>query len=292
MEAIRLIATDMDGTLLGHALDGIPPRNADALRRAQERGIALALATGRLPDDAGFFALDAGLHMHVLGLNGSVEQPEPLGEVTSASYIPPQAARRVRAMMEACGLDFCLFSLHDVAFNAMPADLTGAMRMCGTFLERSGGRTRCWPDGRQVESLLDRTSKFVVDGHKTPDRLLKLKELVEAEVPEVEVTSSWAGVIEIIPVGVNKGTALAALAERLGIPMAQVMAIGDNDNDVAMLRVAGCAVAMANATPAAKQAAHWIAPSNHENGVAAAVCALALGEKTSMALLKPGGAHC
>ncbi len=67
---IRLIATDMDGTLLTDE-PLILPETADVLRRAAEKGIVLSLASGRLPDDASFFAVDAKLPMHVIALNGA-----------------------------------------------------------------------------------------------------------------------------------------------------------------------------------------------------------------------------
>ena len=66
-EPIRLIAMDMDGTLLAGDTWRIPPENARALRLAAARGIRLALCSGRLPDDAGFFALDAGLFFETIG---------------------------------------------------------------------------------------------------------------------------------------------------------------------------------------------------------------------------------
>ncbi|MCH5286438.1 MAG: HAD family phosphatase [Christensenellaceae bacterium] len=288
MSGIRLIAMDMDGTLLGAELDRIPPRNVEALRGANEKGITLAQATGRLPDDAGFFALDAGLPMHVLSLNGCVWQREPLGEVLDARLMQPDAARKARGLMEELDMAYSLFGMHEAALDRPPEDVRGAMLVLGTFLDRPGGRTRFWPDGRHIEPLLERTSKFVVVGDAYPDRLNLLKARLIAEVPEVEVTSSWADTLEIIPAGVNKGAALTALARRLDIPMSEVMAIGDNDNDVSMLEAAGCAVAMANATPAAKEAAHWIAPSNLEDGVAAAVRALALDDAACRGLLRPG----
>lgn len=289
MEEIRLIAMDMDGTLLGRALDGIPAANARALREASRQGIALALASGRPPDDAGFFAVDAGLPMHVLSLNGCAAQATPLGQVEACRFIPEDAARQLRRMMEALRLPYNLFSVHDIALSEPPGDLIGAMRAVGTFLNRPGGRTRFWPEGDHVEPLMGRVSKFVVISEEHPDRLALLRQRIEAELPEVEVTSSWANNLEIIPAGVNKGAALTALAARLGIPLAQVMAIGDNDNDVSMLAVAGCAVAVDNGTPAARRAAHWIAPSNVDDGVAAAVRGLALGDAAALGLLRPGG---
>ena len=289
MESIRLIATDMDGTLLGSLPDRIPPANVEALREADRKGMTLALATGRLPDDAGFFALDAGLPMRVLALNGCAALEEPLGEVKGARFLPPRATRRIRALLEEADLPYNLFGLHEVALDRPPEDLPAAMMIVGTFLAREGGRTRFWPDGQHVDGMMNEASKFVVVSDDHPERLLWLKARVEAEAPEAEVTSSWVHTLEIIPAGVNKGAALSALARQLGIPMAQVMAIGDNDNDVSMLAAAGCAVAVANATEAAKRAAHWIAPSNLEDGAAVAIRALALGDEAAMSGLMPGG---
>lgn len=289
MRGIRLIATDMDGTLIGDWPDRIPPGNIAALREAADRGITLALATGRLPDDAGFFALDAGLPMHILALNGNAWLPKPLGEVRAVNLMRPEDARRIRAMIEELGLEYSLFGLHEAAFGSPPADLKSAMLVLGTFLDRPGGRTRVWADGRHIEPLIEKASKFVVVGVGQAERLTRLRERVTAEVPGAEVTSSWADTLEIIPGNANKGKALMALARRLGVPMEQVMAIGDNDNDVSMLEVAGCAVAMANATPAAKQVAHWIAPDCRAEGVATAVRGLALGDSACRSGLLPGG---
>jgi hydroxymethylpyrimidine pyrophosphatase-like HAD family hydrolase len=71
--------------------------------------------------------------------------------------------------------------------------------------------------------------------------------------------------------GASKGAALRLVAEHYGVPMQQVMAIGDALNDVPMLQVAGVAVAMDNAHPDVKSVADWIAPSNNDHGVHAAV---------------------
>lgn len=290
MRDIRLIATDMDGTLLGRELDSIPPENARALREAADAGIALALVTGRMPDDAGFFALDAGLKAHVLGLNGCTAQHEPLGWVTRNRFMDGQAARKARDAMETWGLPFALFSMHELALSGPLEDFPGGLMSFGTFFHRQGGRTRFCADAQSLDRLMVRVSKFVVDGRANPDGLRALKRQLEEAVSEVEVVSSWAGFLEIMPRGVNKGAALTALAEKLGIPMERVMVLGDNDNDVSMLEIAGCAVAMENATPAARQAAHWIAPSNLKNGVSAAVRGLALGDGSCLRMLNRCGA--
>lgn len=272
---IRLIAMDMDGTLLGEQKGVIPSANVEALRRASKMGIYLALASGRLPDDAGFYALDAGLSMHILGINGSVTVHQPLGEVAVARFIPEACARTIWGILKEFNIPFSISSVHEVAFSAYPADLAAARLSQGTFLDRPRGRIRLWLDGTMIEPLMGRVNKFSVINPNTR-RLALLRELIETQVPEVDVTSSWFDNLEIMAKGVNKGSALTELAAFLNIPMSEVMAIGDQDNDIPMIQAAGYGVAMGNASPAAAAAARFHTVTNIEDGVAMAINRLAL----------------
>jgi hypothetical protein len=87
----------------------------------------------------------------------------------------------------------------------------------------------------------------------------------------MEVTRSHALIVEGNPLGVSKGNALQRLANHLDVPQTQVMAIGDQDNDIPMLAWAGVGVAMSNGSPASKAVADWIAPSLTEDGAAVAI---------------------
>lgn len=274
MEPIRLIAMDMDGTLLTSRPRVIPPENIDALRRAAAAGVHLAIASGRLPDDAGFFALDAELPMSIIALNGSTVMEQPLGEILESRYIEPQTALHILERLEEGQFMYSLFSDHDVIHCHGQGDV---IPLLGTHLLRKGSRTRLEHEVSQAFARHDRVSKFVVISEED-GKLQALRRQLEKEAPLAEITSSWINNIEINPAGVNKGSALTALAASLGIPMSQVMAIGDNDNDISMLRAAGYGVAMGNATPAARAAANWLTLPCEEFGVAAAIRALALGE--------------
>ena len=88
------------------------------------------------------------------------------------------------------------------------------------------------------------------------------------KIDDLEINSSWWDNLEVLEAGVHKGAAVRALAERLNLPMEQVMAIGDSGNDAAMLDFAGVGVAMGNGEEALKQKADLIAPTNEEGGVA------------------------
>ena len=105
MEPIELIAMDMDGTLLVHS-NVIPEENIAALRLAHEAGIRLALCSGRIPDDMGFFAKDMGLPMHILALNGTCLMDRPLGGILRSAIAAGATAYNYQI-----GVCHCLSSL-------------------------------------------------------------------------------------------------------------------------------------------------------------------------------------
>ncbi|MDR0831598.1 MAG: TIGR01906 family membrane protein [Bacillales bacterium] len=113
-------------------------------------------------------------------------------------------------------------------------------------------------------------SKFMYSD--TPDKLLPLKKsLPESLLKRYNITFSAPHFLEILPKDINKGSALKALSEYLGYDYFNVMAIGDEENDISMLKYAKIKVAMRNASPALLQIANYITESNNENGVGKAI---------------------
>jgi len=88
---------------------------------------------------------------------------------------------------------------------------------------------------------------------------------------QVSIVRSDPDLLQIMHTRVSKATALKIVAEHYGVPLPNIMAIGDAPNDLAMLEIAGVAIAMDNAHAVIKQAADWIAPSNNNHGVHAAL---------------------
>lgn len=276
---IRLIVVDLDGTLLGRTPGVIPPDNVAALREASRRGVALAFCTGRLPDDASFFALDAGLPAHILSLNGACMLSHPLGSIVRSETLSPQAGLTIRRAMDALPLSYGVIRENELVLSAPSISERELAIVWGTHLRRKGGRAVVRVNCEGADALLRRgASKIVVISEREPALLLALRERLLRETPGVEISSSWHNNIEIGPAGINKGTALTALAQTLAIPMSEVLAVGDNDNDASMLAAAGIGVAMGNATPAARAAADYLTANNTACGVALAVRALAFGE--------------
>ena len=279
METIKLIAMDMDGTLLLDGGKGIPQENIAALHEAHQAGIHLALCSGRVPDDMGFYALDAGVPMHILALNGTCMLDAPLGTIIRSDCIADGAARMIVDLIQQHHVHYGVFSGHDLLIST-PMTESMLNLIFGDNILRQGARTRVGYDLSCVEAILAKgVNKFMIFSESDPQALMDIRAQIEARLPQVEVSSSWHNNLEVNPVGANKGVALRALSETLGIPISQVMAIGDNDNDLPMLEAAGVSVAMGNASPAVKACAGYHTLPNHECGVAAAIRAIALGRE-------------
>lgn len=272
---IRLIATDMDGTLLTDE-PLILPETADVLRRAAEKGIVLSLASGRLPDDASFFAVDAKLPMHVIALNGAVTLVKPLGDVQEAHHLPQPTVHRITARLDEANVQYAVFGVHEVvASDDMP--LSRAQMVIGTFLNRAGGRTAFRNQKQGIDAVIQDCVKVVVFSQNLP-LLDDLRAFVRDRCPDADVTSSWWDNIEIVPRSASKGSALQTLAKSLNIPMDEVMVFGDSDNDLSMLKAAGVSVAMGNANERVRASARFETLTNDAQGVAAAIRAIVFGE--------------
>ena len=277
---IRLIVMDMDGTLLNQQPDSIPEENVKALRKAKQQGIHLALCSGRLPDDAGFFAKDAGLDMTVLALNGGCRTDHPLGEIHDSYLLQPAICQQLLKLLDETNLLYGVFRENTLAINRLEREHEKAGLLWGTYILRQGSRgSICY--GKEAAHALTATgcNKIVAIDEEDQGALTRLHQRIQAEIQDISISSSWRNNLEVNPAGVDKGHAVTRLAKELGIPMTDVMTIGDNENDISMLKCAYWSVAMGNATENARSAARFVTLNNTENGVAVAIRTLALGEE-------------
>ena len=284
---IRLIAMDMDGTLLDNDTTRLPAENAAALREAAEAGIHIAICSGRNPDDISMYALDAGLpQLHILALNGGCIMDRPMGTILRSDCISPDTSLRLMRRAHASGLLYGCFRDHVLAIDNGTPENQPVIRW-GYHLLRPEGLGQMVFGAEAVESMARQGfNKLVLLDMESTGVIPSLKKELESDFPELELCASWTNNIEANPRGINKGSGLKNLADSLGIPMEQVMAIGDHDNDLPMLRAAGVSVVMENGSPAALATAHWMAPANTRYGVADAIRFLALGDETLQGVKK------
>lgn len=257
MRAPRLIATDLDGTLIGRDRV-ISRRSAKVLAQAVASGIAVVLVTGR-PLRWVFSAyeqLDAGYP--TICANGAVEYDPGLDVIGAARPLAPPLLA-----------DVCTRLATAVRGIAFAAEIDDGRRM----VHEPGYRPADSDSGEVPLSEVVRRPAVKLLGRVADRGADELAALVQTAVGDrVEAThSSYGGLVEMSAPGVTKAAGLAALAGRLGIDAAEVLAFGDMPNDVTMLHWAGRGVVVGNAHPAARAVADDVTLSNVDDGVAAYV---------------------
>ncbi|MBQ9325676.1 MAG: HAD family phosphatase [Clostridia bacterium] len=268
MDDIRLIVMDMDGTLLTPPPVQISPKTRDALLQAHAAGIALALCSGRLPDDASVFARNAALPCHVIALNGACMLNAPLGPMVYSHHLAEEDAEQVYERLRNTPTTFAMFCDHDLYVRSLDTPPLPDL-VWGTYLAYPGTRTRVFTREADALPLLRRgVSKFVCVHPRDDGVLQQLQAALSSDIPGIALTSSWKDNIEIIRRGVDKGYGIQQLCERLALSPSQVMAFGDQDNDLPMLEACGFPVAMGNAAPSVCDAARFITRSNRDDGIA------------------------
>jgi Cof subfamily protein (haloacid dehalogenase superfamily) len=255
MKDIRLVASDLDGTLL-RPDETVSDRTRAALAAAKEAGITVVLVSGRPPRSLGPIAERIGVGGIAICANGAVVWDLDSGTMVDHTPLAADLATRlVHALREA--IPGALFAVE---------------------LERGFGREAGWSDGLRaaqpdvleadaLELITGPVTKLLVRHPTMP--FAEVAERARAAVGEDAVVT-WAGLrlAEISAAGVTKAFALERLCRHLGIDASEVVAVGDMPNDLAMLDWAGTGVAVANAQQSVLDAADEVIPSNVDDGVA------------------------
>lgn len=268
---VRLVALDMDGTLLTDDMD-LTERTAACIRAAGERGVGFVLATGRPYCSARPYALRLGLDLPLVCYNGALVRDAASDTVRLSRPIPPAVAAEIAAFFRDAGL-YCKVYAGDVLHVCEPTDETRYFTQVYGVPARAVGDLAAALSAGAVAA----PSMMVVHAAR-PEAVPDLRE---------ELLRRWPGRIDafrpnrhgldIVSAGTSKGDALRRLAAGWGIPADAVLAVGNAGNDLDMLAWAGLGVAVANATEELlARADHVVADNNHE-GVAEAIERFVLG---------------
>ncbi|MEY8744236.1 MULTISPECIES: Cof-type HAD-IIB family hydrolase [Paenibacillus] len=285
---MKLFATDLDGTLLNRDSQ-ISPENAAAIHRAQQEGLRVTIATGRVYSDVVNISLEGGIKTPVIGSNGATIHDEngerlfhlPLERETAASVM--QWLEDHDCYYEASTQQGIYAPIN--SHNAMLAEMD---RILGASPSEDVARLI-----RAVKKHYDKKDYHRVNSHQeipaeahiynimafsmNPDQLREGRQYFAARSDVAMVVSSEHN-FEMQHPDVSKGNALSKLAAHLNIAMEDTVSIGDNFNDVSMLQMAGLGIAMGNAEPEIKALAKAITLTNVEHGVAHAIYSVLEGK--------------
>jgi hypothetical protein len=267
---IRLLALDIDGTLVGDDLV-LPERTREAVRAAVRRGVNVSLVTGRMASSAWVFAETLRLRDPIVAYQGALirAMPEssavrrrdggpPLGRLLVHTPLAADVARDVIRWCRARDLDPHVNHLERFVIRAddpMADDYS-------TFL---GARARRVPD---ILEWVDRPVTKVISNGVAGVPAAALGPARQHFAGRAEVTLSHPRFLEFVAPGVTKGRALRWLARRAGVSLSEALAVGDQWNDLEMILEAGHGTAMAGAPAGVRLAARYVAPPVAAEGTA------------------------
>jgi Cof subfamily protein (haloacid dehalogenase superfamily) len=258
---IKLVAIDLDGTLLNDSKQ-VSEQTAEALRDLPERGVKVVIASARPPRSVRHIYRLLKLDTLQINYNGALIWDEP---AKKAVYHRPLPGKIVAEMV-------------DVARDWFDDVIVSCEVMDRWFTDRADDK-HTTETGRMFKPDVIAPLETFVNNQVTklmfladPADITRLETLLYKSFGEqVIILQTDDNLLQIVNPAAGKATALQWVADHYAIDMSQVMAIGDAPNDVGMLQLAGVAVAMDNAKPMVKAVADWIAPSNNDHGVHAAL---------------------
>lgn len=267
---IRLVAVDLDGTLINHDLV-INPRDAQALRAASAAGIHVVIATGRMFRSSLPYAEELGLRGPIINYQGAVVREISTGEVLYRCELSVAMQQRALAYAEPRGWHVNAYVDEEVyTEKASPeADLYARVSMVPYHVV---GPLSRW--------VTRESTKLVLVDLDPGDVPRRIKELSAWMAGVARVTRSLEWFVEVVNPEVSKARALALVASRLGVDRAEVCAIGDNTNDQEMIEWAGFGAVMRTAPPELRARAGFVTSTPDEGGVAEVVERFVLGRET------------
>ena len=279
---IKLIATDMDGTLLNAAHE-ISQENQEAIKFAQEHGITVVIATGRAFYEANTPVAETDLKVPYICLNGAEVRDETFN-IMSTSHLNHSLVSKITSTLKEKDIYYQVYTNRGIYTENPQRDL----EIYIDIAERAGQKADVEKIENSIQKRIDNGTLKIVDNYDKiediPGELimkilafdsdLEKIDLVGQELaqsPNLAVSSSSRGNLEITHSDAQKGIALSTIAKQLGIDLKDIMALGDNLNDVSMLERVGYSVAMDNAAPEVKTVAKYVTDSNENSGVGKAI---------------------
>lgn len=268
--SIRLIALDMDGTLLTSEKT-LSEENKRALEKCIEKGIYIVPATGRTTVGIPDFVKNIPGVRYGITTNGAVLADMETGETLDERLLSPEQVIRILELLDR----------HNAMYDPYIKGRGISEERFYDHMEKYGLYGPMKELVKQTRDVVPNIIEYVKERQLPAEKVnsffgdLEEREIVKKELeqlPGIIVTAALAFNLEINSEDATKGKGLLRLAEYLGIKQEETMAFGDGGNDISMLQAAGIGVAMGNASESVKESADYVTSGNDESGVAAAIC--------------------
>jgi Cof subfamily protein (haloacid dehalogenase superfamily) len=265
----------MDGTLL-NSNGTVSEKNMEAIKAAGEKGVKITISTGRLFVSARYYAELLGVKVPIIASNGAYIREKDRNDIIYKSLLGKENAMRILKVFNKFGIN--------PHYHTSETIFTGEItRYSSRYAKFNEGKSKesqikieLVEDWEQVFNQYEDEIVKCICMHDDSERIMAAKkELLEYE--ELEVVSSLKDNFEVMCNGVSKGRAVEVLANMYGFKREEIVCIGDNENDLSMIKYAGLGIAMGNAEDEVKKEADFVTKSNDEDGVAYAIDKFILG---------------
>ncbi len=269
----KLIASDIDGTLIRSDFK-ISEYTQDIIKSAMEKQVNFILATGRIFGSARIYARQLGLNTPIITCNGGVIKDVKTGEKLYSKPIDKELCKDIFRILDEGHRYFHFYGENNFYTERLIFD---SQRISQWNMSLPKNDRIPIFEVEDPYSIPDKDPIYKILFHATdPEERLFYKEFF-SEMPGITLSSSWKNNFEICGENVNKGTAVEGYAKSLGITEEEVIAFGDNDNDIEMIKYAGLGVAVANSTKGLLEVADYISESNNDDGVGKSIAKFVLG---------------
>ena len=258
---IKMVATDIDGTILRGDF-GFSPAVKACIKDLCKRGIKVVLVTGRMHCAALKLAQELGLDTPIVSYQGGMIKDNSLdGKVYYNKYLEPEYAKKI--------IDWA--KQNNIHINLYMDDVL--------YVEKDDETIRRYTEARYIafkvssfsELKLEKINKILLINYDSPAKVNSWVEYLNKEYPQLYVVTSTPYFCEISHPDAKKSTAVEYLCKLWGIKQEEVLTIGDQNNDIELLKAGGVKVAMGNATDELKACADYVTDTVTNDGFVKAV---------------------
>lgn len=264
----KLICLDMDGTLL-NSKGQVSERNLEAIKKAHEKGVKVTVCTGRLFTSARFYADMLGVEVPVIASNGAYIREKDKNEIIYKSPLGFENSMRILDVLKKHNITFYYHTFDTVFMEKLGPD-SAYVNINKTLPKDKQINLQVVENWEEVFKSNSEEILKCMCSEKDILRIARAKEEL-LKYGDIEVVSSMYNNFEVMKKGVSKGRAAEILAGFYNLNREEVICIGDNENDISMIKYAGLGVAMGNGEEYVKELADFVTDTNDNDGVAKAI---------------------
>jgi len=265
----------MDGTLL-NSEGKISKDNETALKKLQQMGLEVVIATGRVDLMVKSFIKQLELTGHVISCNGGLIRNIETGEILYSKVMEKAAVKEIITYCMGYSIDFMIYT-SDMVYSNKGNPRIQKFEDLNKLLSADLQLPIKCADKSVIENINDiKVLKVLLICHN--DEETELVQKYFSKYDTLTAVSSARGLLDVMASDTSKGKALKILSEKIGADLSKAIAFGDNYNDIEMLKCVGTPIAMENSVEDVKSCAKYITKSNNESGVAYAINKYILGE--------------